>query len=644
MINNIQAKTILSRSKLLINDENIARLTVMINTHCLMVADLTSDQTALKLEAGYRYCALDCVLKALDDAAMRFVEDEVVSLDTSPLSPYINELNSLMVSSELALKDYLLCLRFPLRLTLESQDVNLSIFESNESCRIWSEGFDKLLSNRPDKAVYRFLPMMNFTGNGILAAGRINSGFDALGRRVMDEDGSFHFKSFIDSPRCGGALAQLVLPYILEVGSEWRIRRTDVDTFARFSSGSTSDCGSSMAKKFLALGEEYTSYSEYIGRYSYNGGAGISKVLYVPKNYSEKRTIGELDAVRAYYAQGVRGCIVNSLPKSWGIHLDDQAGSRDRADIGSRYQRYATIDSSKASDRVPWDAFRLIFPQVAEFVSPVRDQVLQLEGAGSRVCYMVSCAGNPITFPCESAFFYALSEGTRRFCNHLMAEKFLKPTVYGDDVIVDDRLAEITISVMSLFNVKVNRRKSYWGNSHYREACGAEYMDGCNCSSVYFPRAFSNNLHKIVSLEHAMYAYPSVRRYLTDLVLTKKPLMTAHIAGTPCTDLWADADLPIMKRLGDIYSNVPEALVDYPIKCYWVYSPRFSNGPDVSSCTSALQHALKGPCVIEHDLPIHGDLTISWIDAIRKSIVSDKDARRDKDGDLIGGAYRLTQD
>jgi hypothetical protein len=660
MINNIQVKECLKHSSLKVSDENVARLEMCINTHLLIVEEICGPLTSRKLEAGYRYGNVNSIMDALDAAACKVIGG-CVEYDTSLISPFINDVLSLYIDGKVALKQCLQVLRYPLRLTLESESMSRSILDSNQSCFDWGKTINKALAFKDQMVPYRFGITGRYSGCGDLKRGG-HMWFDHDDRPMVDEYGSFHFKSLLALPTPCATLLTF-LPYLLEVASEVdsRIHPTydDYDRWSRFSSGSTWDCGASLANKYKAL-EKYPTYADFVAYYGLDH-SQKSKGLTVPKNFKEGRNIAELDAVRSYYAHGLREIILQAIPYTWRIDLYDQSESRHNADIGSRYHTYATIDSSKASDRVPWAAIQLLFPNIARESELLRDKwvFLDKDGNDCHEVFMFSTAGNPLTFVVESIFFYVIAETVRRFLGKYdLRIKYLETIVYGDDVEVDDRIAPEVITLMQAFNVKVNVRKSYFGSVPYREACGAEYLNGIECTTTYFPRGYKNTLVKKISLQHALYGFQSANDYLTRRILEEKPLMTMHVVGTPCTDLWGPVDCPVIKRACEVWKDVPALYADYPVKLYMTFVANRGRklAPGVDRLVSAYTEALKHGSSVLGDVPLEPvtDDNFDTIEYVRIRIcTTERISRNDplyrsvtrrKDDDELDGSYRLLVD
>jgi len=98
--------------------------------------------------------------------------------------------------------------------------------------------------------------------------------------------------------------------------------------------------------------------------------------------------------------------------------------------------------------------------------------------------------GSACTFPVQSLIFLAIALGVT------LHESNTKPSIkairrlsgrvrtFGDDIIVESKVAEKVAEVLSLFGLKVNPSKTFW-NGNFRESCGLDAFRGYDVTPTY---------------------------------------------------------------------------------------------------------------------------------------------------------------
>lgn len=593
---------LIKRSGVFDSGSNFEAVHILVNTHLSVVNDVAGEKCNDLLYRSYISLTIKDILDSLDTASSTVIQalcnGEELPLDTSRLQVFINWVTQLYTEDLISEKDMLLLLRYPLRLSLEREESlgdYKKFLESNLSCKTWENFFWNSLEFSVDKSLTP-----------------IETGHPSLRWQMLDE--------ILD------VASELVLPKNYEA---------IINKEAHFSSGSTLDCGSVLAYKYKSI-ETWETFAKFIGDPSLWLQNSLPapfkkepvKVMSVPKNAFEGRTIAAGQAVNVYWAHGVRAVVLSALEKTdWQIDFSDQQRQRCLTHLSSYGDGYATIDSSSASDRVPWEAIKLLFPKWEKLLSYVRDEScfipfkerisrvvpnypssiysewFQGDKVGiSSTLFMYSTAGNPSTFVVETSFFYCVCEGVRRWCSRLACHDFLPTMVYGDDVMVDQEIADITVEILTLFNVKVNLRKSF-SNGFYRESCGAEYWKGYDVSTSYFPRGFKGGyLNQVISLQHALFRFPSASAFLTDYVRRLDPRMTAHVAGTPCTDLWSVCDEPELRPAWKVlpFEHDGTKLPEHLVKVYKTFiADKKRTSLDLSANGALYREALHGQLIEE---------------------------------------------
>jgi hypothetical protein len=308
----------------------------------------------------------------------------------------------------------------------------------------------------------------------------------------------------------------------------------------------------------------------------------------VNKNYKIKRIVAPEVVATQYRAIGIkdelRRCVLR-YQKKRQLELtcyDDQSLQRNKAFLGSvpvfgcsqpKPSAYATIDFSRASDYISKSLILDIFPSdISREIEAVWP--LHYEYNGIRPMYSFSTMGNAITWDLMNILFICIGiYSIDTYCSLARCTKAARRvyletlSVFGDDVILHNDIAEFFIDICQRLGLKVNVDKSYYTDIHYRESCGEEYFSGFNISAKYWPRhdivipvdregnihaldSFNDRvdqytgehldwLSSIVSLERRLYEYPTCRNFLCDIVFAVCPQFTTSLCGDDSTvDLW----------------------------------------------------------------------------------------------------------
>lgn len=295
----------------------------------------------------------------------------------------------------------------------------------------------------------------------------------------------------------------------------------------------------------------------------------VSEIQAVPKSYKARRIIAKERAGAQWLYQSLRKDLLLSMESrvpgtvykySDFITLYDQVRSQDGCAFGSLTGSLATLDLSNASDTIRYSIAREVFPNwVIDRIDPIRSQALVV-GTKKVTPYLFLTAGTAATFPCESLFFLAVAISSIRYFNAVAGERIpITPKnvyVYGDDIIIPTQCASICMEFLSKIGCIVNEEKSFYSPLSewtYREACGAELLNGEDVSTQYFSRKTLSpcdavSIKRLTELQHKLYANWRAARWLESVVLWLKPDMTFSLAGAECDDLWTDSPSRILYR------------------------------------------------------------------------------------------------
>lgn len=348
---------------------------------------------------------------------------------------------------------------------------------------------------------------------------------------------------------------------------------------SRFTNGTNVGVSNHLVSKVSQYGREHEYLFDY--RYPLAGGTvdrfyfnqkgemmryACNTIKAVPKSYKAARIIAPEPVSNVLLATSVEAAIrrcLKQMPFANEIDLNDQDHNKQLAQEGSVDGLIATIDLSHASDTVRASLVRDIFP--AKVVNDMFNcrSTHTIVGGKLKLLSCFSTAGSVLTFPVESLVFWAYGRVALDLVNSLTGEKYSVCSVYGDDIIIDARCAETLIDLLSISGFVVNTEKSYFEygtGPAFRESCGGEYYAGIDISSKYFPRKYlydgkeyflshrstpdSIATAALISLQHKLYDNWKCNTFLTTVVRSIFPKMTAHIVGSECTDLWSPIPEP----------------------------------------------------------------------------------------------------
>lgn len=242
--------------------------------------------------------------------------------------------------------------------------------------------------------------------------------------------------------------------------------------------------------------------AEQYGEFSVVRGNRLS---FVPKNVDTSRCICTEPLLNMYFQQGVKHILEKRLRQYFGIDLSNQQDcNKDLARIGSMSERFCTIDLSSASDSVSLHMIRETFPaDVVGWLELFRSQEVQLPDGSWHELHMISSMGNAYTFPLETIIFSCvvsaaysmkdikLSKGYGTHCQwdpddavFVQTKRLPNFGVFGDDIIVEEKVYRQTVLLLELLGFSVNAEKSF-SRGPFRESCGGDYFRGYPVRGVY---------------------------------------------------------------------------------------------------------------------------------------------------------------
>lgn len=195
----------------------------------------------------------------------------------------------------------------------------------------------------------------------------------------------------------------------------------------------------------------------------------------VPKSLKTDRTIAKEPLLNGVLQQGVHVYLRERL-KLTGTDLRDQGRNQKLAGLAQKLH-LCTIDGKSASNSVTTALVELLLPvDWYLLLDSLRSKYTKLPDGTIHRNYMFSSMGNAFTFELESLIFYAIL--------HVCSEGSRFASVYGDDMITEQRFAQETIHTLELFGFRVNRDKTFVSGRFF-ESCGKHFFDGFDVTPVY---------------------------------------------------------------------------------------------------------------------------------------------------------------
>lgn len=224
----------------------------------------------------------------------------------------------------------------------------------------------------------------------------------------------------------------------------------------------------------------------------------VVKAITVPKQLSSYRVVCPERAYNSRIQNALMKC-VRSFWEEQGLDrmfcFRDQDLSRTAAYTGAATGRFATIDSTSASDTVFRDWIREIDHPSLTFLSEYMPTHVKW---GNEVypMQMFGTMGSALTWYVMMVILYVdirLSEVLTQFgeerdaAKQPVADYIGKIFFVGDDEVVPSEWAETVLDVMRLLHRIPNQEKTYI-TGPYRESCGIEALGSRDISRIFYPR------------------------------------------------------------------------------------------------------------------------------------------------------------
>lgn len=214
------------------------------------------------------------------------------------------------------------------------------------------------------------------------------------------------------------------------------------------------------------------------------------RVTPVPKTLKGPRIIAIEPVCMQYTQQALSRYVMKRIERSrltsGQVNFHSQKINRDLALISSADGKFATLDLSSASDRVPYSVAIRMFdfdPDLQGAISSCRSKRAQMPDGEIISLGKFASMGSALCFPVESMYFYTVCVGALLAKHNLPVtrknvQKMSKRVyIYGDDIVVPTDGATTVIEHLHKYYCKVNTTKSYW-TGKFRESCGIDAYDG----------------------------------------------------------------------------------------------------------------------------------------------------------------------
>lgn len=240
-----------------------------------------------------------------------------------------------------------------------------------------------------------------------------------------------------------------------------------------------------------------------------------SKILFVPKDSRGPRTICCEDS-RLMYAQ-------KSLQKSLYSQVERGGNFAGRVNFTDQTinqkltfdHNNATLDLKDASDRISLDLVIDVFPpKLLKSLLACRSSHYSLPDGSIRVMEKFAPMGSALCFPIMALIAYSAVVAAISLNGGSLMHRQNRVFVYGDDIIVPNEYAEISILALESIGLRVNRDKSFV-DSRFRESCGQDTLDSSTVNPLRKKKAYN----KLLRVKHkGRTAYRDDANYLAHVV------------------------------------------------------------------------------------------------------------------------------
>jgi hypothetical protein len=279
---------------------------------------------------------------------------------------------------------------------------------------------------------------------------------------------------------------------------------------------------------------------------------------------------------------GVHSFIADRLA-ALGNSITDQERNQEWSRLGSMREfgsSLATIDLSQASDSVSTELVRWLLPSDwFSFLDDLRCKTGVVDG--EPILYeKFSSMGNGFTFALETLIFWALGKSVASLVDGASVV-----SVYGDDIIVDDRCAPLLVEVLQFGGMVVNTTKSFLLGP-FRESCGADWHCGLRVTPQYIRKASfrCTDVYNLLNRADPMFIWGPVRDYLLAVHRKEEPVLYGLENEDTTSCLFAPFDY--LRGAGML--NWSPTWQNWTFKV-WVFIPESDNVPTMTAYAASLK-------------------------------------------------------
>lgn len=208
------------------------------------------------------------------------------------------------------------------------------------------------------------------------------------------------------------------------------------------------------------------------------------EAVLVDKTFKSKRLIMPNTTLGTLYSGGLGHLLADRL-REFGYDIKHLQGVHGQlAKIGSITGTLVTADQSLASDNITTLLIeRLFLREWADALKRGRIAKVSFYGHTFESKTFASM-GIGFTFPLQTLVFLGLLIAIR---DHLSLDEQTVISVYGDDLIYDDRLHDLVMEIFPKLGLVINADKTF-ATGYFRESCGQDYFRGIDVRPFYLAK------------------------------------------------------------------------------------------------------------------------------------------------------------
>lgn len=233
---------------------------------------------------------------------------------------------------------------------------------------------------------------------------------------------------------------------------------------------------------------------------------GLSRTAFVEKDSSGPRTIGLEPAEYMWCQQALKRLMYHhieykSIAKGH-VNFTDQTINRR---LAWEWQRYDTLDMSKASDRNSYALVEALFGRLPlwRYLRASRTPGTVLPDGRTLYYRKFAPMGSAVCFPVQAVVYYALACAAQHLAGMPLLLSMSNTYVYGDDLIVLHGQYHVIDDAFTKVGLVFNADKCCT-HGRFRESCGMDAFDGFEVTPIRMRLADVNERADLAKLiEHS---------------------------------------------------------------------------------------------------------------------------------------------